>query len=131
MLRHAALAVPGETLNQVADELLREGRIRQGYLGVGLQPVAIPEQLRTKTQLAANWGLMVLSVEKGTGADEAGLQLGDILVAAGSNALQDTESLMAILRGDAVGKPLHLTIIRGGSPIEVDVPVSDRTARRN
>jgi S1-C subfamily serine protease len=131
MLRHSALAIPYETLNRVADELLKEGRIRQGYLGVGLQPVAIPENLRSKSLVAGEAGLMVLSVEPGTGADDAGLQLGDILIAAGGAKLTDTETLMSALRGDAVGRPMSLTLIRAGGIVEVEIHVSDRSQKRN
>jgi S1-C subfamily serine protease len=131
MLRHSALAVPPETLNEVADELLREGRIRQGYLGVGLQPVAIPEHLRSRSPLAGEAGLMVLSVEPGTGADKAGLQLGDILIAAGGTTLSDTDSLLTLLRGDAVGKPMTVSLLRAGTFLETEIQVSDRTSKRN
>jgi S1-C subfamily serine protease len=126
MLRHSALAIPPETLNRIADELLRVGHIRQGYLGVGLQPVAIPEQLRSKSPLASETGLMILSVEPGSGADTGGLQLGDILIAAGSTPLSDPETLMAALRGDAVGKPLQVTLIRAGNIEQVEIHVADR-----
>lgn len=131
MLRHSALAIPPETLNEIADELLREGRIRQGYLGVGLQPVAIPEHLRSQSSLAGEAGLMVLSVEPGTGAEKASLQLGDILIAAGGATLSDTESLMALLRGDAVGKPLKVSLLRAGKFTETEIQVSDRTSKRS
>ena len=131
MLRHSALAVPPQTLNRVADELLREGRIRHGYLGVGLQPVAIPEHLRSKSPLAGETGLMILSVEPGTGAERAGLQLGDILIAGNDTILLATEILMGELRGDAVGKPMKLTVIRGGNPVEVEVQVLDRAGKRS
>ena len=131
MLRHSALAIPPETLNQIADELLREGRIRQGYLGVGLQPVAIPDNLRSKSSLAGETGLMVLSVESGTGADKAGLQLGDILIAAGGATLSDTESLLALLRGDAVEKPMNVTLLRAGNLLDTAVQVTDKSSKRN
>ena len=62
MLRHSSLAIPPKTLDRIADELLREGRVRRGYLGVGLQPVAIPAHLRNRSPLAGDVGLMVLSL---------------------------------------------------------------------
>jgi S1-C subfamily serine protease len=130
LLRHSALAVPLETLNRIADELRREGRIRQGYLGVGLQPVAIPEHLRSKSPSAGESGLMVLSVEPGTGAEQAVVQLGDILIASGDTTLVDTETLMAVLRGDAVGKPMKVVLIRAGNLMEVTVQVSDKSGKR-
>lgn len=131
MLRHSSLAIPLKTLNRVADELLREGRVRHGYLGVGLQPVAIPEHLRSKSPLAGEVGLMILSVEPGTGAEKVGLQLGDILVAANSTVLSALEILMSELSGETVGKVVKLTLLRAGNVIELEVPVSERGGKRN
>jgi len=131
MLRHSSLAIPPGTLNRVADELLREGRVRRGYLGVGLQPVAIPEHLRSKASVAGEVGLMVLSVEPGTGAEKAGVQLGDILVAANDTTLSALEILMSELSGEAVGKAVKLTLLRAGNTIELEVPVSERGGKRN
>jgi S1-C subfamily serine protease len=128
LLRHSTLALPLVTLNRIADELLTQGKIRQGYLGVGLQPVAIPEKLRGQSTLAGTCGLMVLSIEAGTGADQAGLQLGDILVAAGEIALNDTETLLGLLRGDAVGKPMKFTLLRAGSAVEMEIRIAARAA---
>ncbi len=126
MSRHSALAIPFETLNRVADELLKSGHIRQGYLGVSLQPVPIPPHLRSKTSVASETGLMILSVEPDTGAEEAGLQLGDILIGASGESIGDTESLQALLRGDAVGAAVKLTLFHAGEVIEREVRVSDR-----
>ncbi|MBV8818971.1 MAG: trypsin-like peptidase domain-containing protein, partial [Acidobacteriaceae bacterium] len=46
LLRYSAVAVPVATLRRVAEELVKEGRIRRGYLGVGIQTVAVPVSLR-------------------------------------------------------------------------------------
>jgi S1-C subfamily serine protease len=131
MLRHSTLAVPPGTLDRIATELLTEGRIRKGYLGVALQPVAIPEHLRSKSTLAGAAGLMVLSVEPGASAEEAGIQLGDILLAAGSTSLSEPETLLGLLGGEALGKPLRLTVLRAGSIVEVEIQVGIRESKRN
>ena len=130
MSRHSALAIPVETLHRTAEELLKAGRVRHGYLGLGLQPVPIPQHLQSKSPLVGEIGLMVFSVEPGTGAEEAGVQLGDILVSAGGEVISDTEGLQALLRGDAVGALLKLNFLRAGQLIEVDVRVSERAARK-
>lgn len=129
ILRHSALAVPFKTLTRIAHEIRTQGGIRQGYLGVGLQPVAIPEHLRVKSSLPGTSGLIVLSVEPGTSAEQAGLQLGDILIAAGPLALTDTETLMGALRGEAVGQPMVFTVLRAGEIITVEMQVAPRPQR--
>ncbi|HEY3939898.1 MAG TPA: S1C family serine protease [Bryobacteraceae bacterium] len=131
MLRHSTLAVPPETLDRIANELLSEGRIRKGYLGVALQPVAIPEHLRSKSSLAGTSGLMVLSVEPGASAEDAGIQMGDILLAAGSTSLTEPETLLSLLGGDVLGKPLRLTVLRAGSIVDIEIQVAVRESKRN
>ncbi len=129
ILRHSALAVPMGTLHAVAHELQTEGGIRQGYLGVGLQPVSIPEHLRVKSPLAGESGLMIVSIEPGSGAEKAGLQLGDILLAAGHTKLTQVESLMGELR--SFGKPMQFTILRSGEAKAIEVEIAVRVERRN
>lgn len=126
LLRHAAVAVPPVTLNRVAQELLKEGHIRHGYLGVGLQPVAIPEHLRAKLGNIPESGLIVLSVASDSPAQQADLQLGDILISLDKNHLTSIEELQAILRGDIVGRSVSALIIRGGEPVEVQIVISQR-----
>jgi S1-C subfamily serine protease len=126
LLRHSAVAVPPASLNRVAQELLQQGRIREGYLGVGLQPVAIPEHLRAKLGDAPESGLIVLSVAGDSPAQQAELQLGDILISLDKNHLGSIEELQAILRGDIVGRSVSALLIRGGEPVEVQIVVSQR-----
>lgn len=126
LLRHSAVAVPVATLQRVAQELLQEGRIRHGYLGVGLQPVTIPEHLRAKLGDVPESGLIVLSVAADSPAQQADLQLGDILISLDKNHLSSIDELQAILRGDIVGRSVSALLIRGGEPVEVQVIVSQR-----
>ena len=126
MLRHSTVAVPVVTLDRIANELLSQGKIRQGYLGVGLQQVTVPEKLRAETGRATVSGLMVLSIEPGTSAEEGGLELGDILVTAGDTLLEDPETLQGVLRGDAVGKPMKFTVLRAGRAVEIELRIAAR-----
>jgi S1-C subfamily serine protease len=126
LLRHSAVAVPITTVNRVAQELVREGRIRRGYLGVGVQPVAIPENLRSKLGESAETGLMILSVERASAAEDAGLQLGDILMSLGGAPVGDIDELQAALRGDAVGRSVNALIVRGGEVVQKTITIRER-----
>src|ERR1700686_3355206 len=80
--RTSLLAIPAATIDRVTDELLRQGHIAHGYLGVGLQPIAVPEHLRTKLKLSSGSkgeaaALIVLSVEPEGPAGQAGVVVGD------------------------------------------------------
>jgi S1-C subfamily serine protease len=131
LLRHSAVAVPLVTLNRIAEELLQEGRIRHGYLGVGLHPVEIPGSLRDKLGIASEVGLIVLSVESESPADNAGWLVGDILISLEGKAISDIDELQTALRGNTVGRSLKASLLRGGQLIETEVTVSERRKRGN
>ena len=131
LLRHSALALPLATIERIAQELVNEGRIRHGYLGVGLQPVTIPANLRSKLGSPQETGLILLSVEVDSPAERAGLQVGDILVALDGNPVTDVEDLQHSLRGDMVGRTVPIIVLHGGEHIEGEIAVSERLRREN
>ena len=110
--RIAPVAIPRVTVDRVSAELAKRGRVARGYLGVGLQPVPLPEEL-------GSTGMIVLSVEKNSPAEKAGLVVGDILVSLNGRAVRDTGDVQAVLAGDNIGKPISATIVRGGKRTEV------------
>ena len=129
LLRHSAVALPLPTLTRLADELLRQGRIRRGYLGVGMQPVPIPTSLREKFGVGHEHGLIVLSVEQDSPAERAGWQLGDILVALNDTPIVDVDDLQAMLRGDTVGHQVKAFLIRGGEKVESEITIDERPSK--
>lgn len=129
LLRHSSLAVPAVTLNRIGDELIQQGRIRQGYLGVGLQAVAIPAALQQKIGSEQQSGLIILSVEPDSPAQTAGLQLGDILTSFGAAPLSDIDDLQDALRGDNIGQTIELVLLRGGERVGAAIAIADRTKR--
>jgi serine protease DegQ len=130
LLRHSSVAVPVTTLDRTADELLQQGRIRQGYLGVGLQPVAIPTALQEKIG-GQKSGLIVLSVEPDSPAEKARLQLGDTLISLNAKPVNDVDDLQNALHGDVVGQTVNMVLLRGGEPVETRITISERSQRRN
>lgn len=130
LLRHSAVALPVKTIQRVADELLKEGRIRHGYLGVGLQPVRIPANLQSRISVAAESGLILLSVEPDSPAEGAKLQVGDILISLNGKAVTDIEDLQTALRGDVVGQTVKALVIRGGEPVEFSITIAERTREK-
>src|ERR1700676_4801169 len=103
--RTSLLAIPAATIDRVTEELLRQGHISRGYLGVGLQPIPMPEHLRTKLK-SAQGGLIVLSVEPDGPAGQAGVVIGDVLLALDGRPVASTDDVQEFLAGDFVGKPL-------------------------
>jgi S1-C subfamily serine protease len=124
--RFGALAVPAPTVNRVLDTLLKKGRIPRGYLGVGLQPVRLPEALRQTLKRPETTAAIVLEVEPNGPADKAGIVIGDILVFFGGRAITGLEDLHAQLAAETIGKPLVAQFVRGGTLQEASIVVGER-----
>ena len=101
LARDARLAVPATTVTRVADELLRTGHVSRGYLGLGMQPVRLPEPLRGQLGLTRETGLIVVTVEPDGPAARAGVLLGDVLVALDGAPVSDLDDVQARLGGRA------------------------------
>lgn len=128
--RTSLLAIPAVTIDRVTDELLRQGHVAHGYLGVGLQPIPLPEHLRTKLK-SAKAGLIVLSAESDGPAGQAGVVIGDVLIALDGTPVAGTDDVQEFLSGERVGKPLKASILRGGELIERAITVGERPRRRS
>jgi S1-C subfamily serine protease len=127
--RNMALTIPASTVNRVVDQLLQRGRIARGYLGVGLQSVSFPEHLKTALNLSKRGGVVVLSIEPGSPADQSGLLIGDVLVSLDNHATEDVRDVHALLDPDRVGTALTAQIVRGGVIVELPITVGERSAQ--
>ena len=125
--RFGAIAVPASTVNTVVDTLLQKGRIPRGYLGVGLQPVRLPEALRQSLHREQKTAAIILEVESESPAHKAGLVIGDIIVALSGQPVARLEDVHSQLQGAAIGKSLTLGFVRGGTFQETHVVVGERT----
>ena len=121
-----ALALPVATVNGVVDALLAQGRIPRGYLGVRLQPVRLPENLRETLQRKEKTAAIVLEVEPGGPAHNAGVVIGDILLSLDAKPVARLEDVQAHLHGANIGKSVAARFLRGGAPRDVTVTIAER-----
>jgi S1-C subfamily serine protease len=124
--RLGAIAVPVSSINKTVDTLLKKGRIPLGYLGVGLQPVRLPDALRESLQRNEKTATIVLDVHPEGPADKAGVVIGDILVSIAGRPVTRLEDVQSVLSGDAIGKSLPLKFIRGGTLQDGTIVVGER-----
>src|SRR6202158_5042108 len=113
-------------VDRSVDTLLKKGHIPQGYLGVGLQPVRLPEALRQSLQRSEKTAAIVLEVEPESPAHKAGIVIGDILIALAGRPVARLEDVHSHLHGEAIGKALALKFVRGGAAQEVNIVVGER-----
>lgn len=124
--RFAEVVIPVSTVDRVAAELERKGHIGRGYLGVGMQPIALPEKLREPLGLTGKTAAMIVSVEPSGPAEKAGILIGDILVALDGKPVSDTDDLPAYLTSEQIGKAVKASLIRGGASTELEITVGER-----
>jgi S1-C subfamily serine protease len=122
--RRRTLVIPTATINRVIDPLLAEGRIARGWLGVGLQPVAVPDSLRDAAGRDA--GMMVVNLASGGPAAQAGVLPGDILLDLDGTPVRRVRALSAALGREQIGKNVSLRLLRAGALQTLTVVVAPR-----
>jgi S1-C subfamily serine protease len=116
-------------VNRVVDELLEKGHIARPYLGLAMQPVAVPESLRGKVTPTVNAALLVVHVEPSGPAGKVGVLLGDVLTEIDGKPVEDTGDIQELLATFKVGAQLDATVLRGGAPVKLSIMLEDRPAR--
>ncbi len=124
LMRGISLTVQTPSIIYVADNLLQHGKMRRGYLGVGVQPARLPAGL--VETLGQKSGALIVSVEADSPAEKAGLFLGDTIVGLGSAKVTDMEGLLAALGGLAPGSATTVKIVRGGQVHDLGVTIGEK-----
>ena len=131
LARGAGLTIPASTVNRVVDALLARGRIARAYIGVGMHhAVRLPDSLKAKLNLPNDSGVIVLSVEPNGPADNAGMLVGDILIALDGAHINDTDNVQTVLTPERVGTVTKASIIRGGAAFELTMTIGERPQRK-
>ena len=121
-------AVAVNTAKFVAGQLIMHGRIRRAYLGVGGQNVTIPRFVVRAQQLTAESGVLVISVEKQSPAEQAGLKEGDVIVALADSAVRSVDDLHKLLTEARIGSRCELTLLRQSQKISLTVIAQEAAA---
>jgi S1-C subfamily serine protease len=124
--RFGSIAVPAPTVNRIVDVLLQKGRVPRGYLGVGLQPVRLPDALRRTLKRDDKTAAIVLEVEPEGPAHKAGILIGDIFVALAGHVVTRLEDVHGQLGAESIGKSLPIKFLRGGALQEANIVVGER-----
>jgi serine protease Do len=106
------IAIPANKVKTITDRLLHGGQIKRAYLGIVSNTVAIPQELAEQTGIDQETGVMVFSVERGSPARKAGLNMGDVIIKFNGKAITNFYDLPAMLTDDVIGKETKIEILR-------------------
>lgn len=127
--RGRPLTIPAATVNRSVQQLLDKGYIARPYLGLALQPVRLPADLRGQLKSEAGGGLIVMHVEPDGPAAKAGIVLGDVVVELNGTAIRHMHSVQELLAGAQVGDTVNAIILRGGKATPVTIALGEHAQR--
>jgi serine protease Do len=104
-------AIPSNTAHAIAEQIIQKGYFARPYLGIRWQ--ALTPSLAQRYSLGAEWGAYVTEVTPDSPADEAGLEVGDIIVKIGDKEISETGSFVNALFAQQPGATVDIEVVRG------------------
>lgn len=121
-----SFAVPINTAMLVVPALLRDGRVRRGYLGIAGQTVPLLRRVTRFHRLTQDTAVLVTSVESGAPADRAGLRDGDLVVSLDDTIIASLDDLHRALTDERIGSRAQMGILRGTERLQLLVHIDER-----
>jgi S1-C subfamily serine protease len=126
--RSSVFAVTRATIDRIAGKLSQQGYVSRGFLGIALQVVPLPPEMKEK--LGQDAGIMLLGIEPEGPAASGGLILGDVLVTGDGQSLAQPEALADLLERTPAGQIVQFRVLRAGAVQELAVRIGERPNRR-
>jgi putative serine protease PepD len=117
-------AIPINDAKQISEELIRTGKVQHSYLGVKLKDNSIT------IDGAQREAAVILSVDSGTPAANAGIKQGDAIIAFDGRAVDSSDSLVGTIRAIKPETQVTLTIVRNGTKQDIKVTLAQRPSGR-
>src|SRR5689334_21255991 len=123
-------AIASSTAERVSVALIREGRVRRAWLGLGGQTLALPRRVVRHFELERDSGVRIEQVESGSPAAGAGLARGDVIVALDDQPVATVDDLQRRLGADAIGRSIAIRVVRRDRVVYATVIPIDAAAAR-
>ena len=114
-------AIASNTAKFVAGWLIKEGKIRRSYIGVAGQNVPIHRRIVRYYNLPRETGVLVVSIEKSSPAERAGLREGDLIIAFNGRPIGSVHDLHKMLVGEQIGVTATLALLRQTDKLELSI----------
>jgi serine protease Do len=119
-------SIPSNMARSVVEQLIRQGRVRRGQLGVVVQ--AVTADIAASMGMREARGVIVSTVQPGSAAARAGLERGDVITAINGQQVNEPNELRNLVAGTQPGTEVTLTLVRGGQEREVRVALGEVSA---
>jgi serine protease Do len=120
-------AVPSNMVRDVMDQIIRTGKVTRGYLGVSIQDIT--PDLATVMKLGKTSGALVADVDPHGPAAQAGVQSGDVIVAANGKPVEDSRELRLMISSMGPGSQMNLQVLHGGQTRDVTAALAEMPAK--
>jgi S1-C subfamily serine protease len=111
-------AISITTAKEIADQLIRFGKVKRAYLGVVMQQIDLVPKLRAIHQLQNKQALFISAVADGSPAQKAGILSGDIILSLNSQVVETSDGLFKMLTADKIGQFQYIGILRNNYKTE-------------
>src|SRR6266540_1201809 len=118
-----------DTAKWVVEQLLRFGRVRRGYIGVGGATIPLSRRAVRFHGLAAGAGVRVESVEPGGAAQRAGIEPGDVIIGYDGEKVAGVDELHRLLSEERIGKTTRVTLLRRTQKLELPIRAAELPPR--
>jgi S1-C subfamily serine protease len=119
-------AVPSSTAKLVIPELMREGRVARGWLGIGGQTQELSRALVRRLGLSAESGVLVVAVADGGPGEAAGLDEGDVILKLDGEPTPSVDAIHKLLTRERIGRTVELDVLRRGASAKLKLAVTAR-----
>jgi len=127
LARGRAVTIPVATVDRVVNELLEKGHITRPYLGIAMQPVALPDNVRSQLPAEVHMGLVIMHVESGGPADKAGVLLGDVIVEVAGKPVEHIDAIQDLISTAKIGETVATRLLRAGQIKAVSITLGEKS----
>ena len=117
-------AIPVSIARQVMEQIIAQGSVTRGWIGVGVQD--INKELADSFKLPTSKGVLITAVERGSPADKAGVKLGDVLVAVNGKPVGDTVTMLNLVAALKPGDQARVRVARNQEETDLNVTIGRR-----
>lgn len=117
-------AIPGDTVRTVLEQIVKNGGVIRGYIGVEQQNIT--PDLVEAFSLPQKEGVIIAGLVKDGPADKAGLKVGDILQSMDGQAIKDTSQMLNLIASFSPGQKKKAVVLREGKKVELNVEIGTR-----